>query len=565
MPDLLASPGAQTGGWISTEVTEHVPYQEVRLVDLCHGGRFGRLDRLESYYRGTQHDHKQFSWEGMIFGFGQEADIQPGWYVPYRLRRPCARYQLGRVMVRRITSMMFGTDRFPELKIENDPDAEDFAKTLATESRLPSRMIEARNEGGAEGAVGISFKFVGGRPRTEVHKAKHCTVLRWADESEWRPAAVLKTYCYPRRIWNKDTKRMEEVMIYHARYWDELREIVWKPIPQQLAETTSWWRVPRQEVVHGFGFIPFYWVQNTPNSQDPDADADYEAVTDDLDELDQILSATSTGTKANVDPTLVIKEDPIKNPGALKKGTGNTIWAEGGADYLELSGQATKAGMEMAKEVKSAILDVCGVVMPDEEKLSGAAQSAQAMRILYAPMLAACDVRREQYGEHGIKAVIVGMMRAAKQLASRPPMDTDQATPEGAPVLLQSLVLLPPRMVKQEDGSVKAEPRKPGESEDLVLNWNPYFPPTWTDISAATTAANMANGQKPVASQKTTIQALQSMWGVNDVDAELDRINEEADEAAARQQEMFAQAAATSEPATGTEAEPPVERGEDEE
>ncbi|NIV32443.1 MAG: hypothetical protein GWN58_24285, partial [Anaerolineae bacterium] len=44
------------------------------------------------------------------------------------------------------------------------------------------------------------------------------------------------------------------------------------------------------------------------------------------------------------------------------------------------------------EKIRAYTLDVAGVVLTDPEKMSGSAQSAQAMRIIYAPMLAKCDL-----------------------------------------------------------------------------------------------------------------------------------------------------------------------------
>jgi hypothetical protein len=147
-------------------------------------------------------------------------------------------------------------------------------------------------------------------------------------------------------------------------------------------------------------------------------------------------------------------------------------------------------------------------------------------------MLAVADVRREQYGEQGVKALLVGMLRAAKRLLGTAPtvVTSETGTEVRVPVLA-----LDPRI---EDG--RPIPRTPGDSEAVVLNWNPYFSPTWTDISTATQAALAANGGKQVISQRTAVQAIQSLWGVEDVDAEMELIEEDADAAVKRMQESMA-------------------------
>ncbi|NIV32442.1 MAG: hypothetical protein GWN58_24280, partial [Anaerolineae bacterium] len=233
---------------------------------------------METYYRGTQDDSKMYDWDGNMMGYGGQADVQPGWYVPMKRRRPCARYDLGRLIVTRLTSMVFGSERFPELRMEGDPDAQDYVRALCEASRLPTRMIEARNLGGAVGTSCLSFCFKEGVPRIEVHNAKHCTVLSWIDEDEKIVKAVLKAYTYPRQVFDPESKKLRTVNYYYARYWDTQREIIWEPIPQRVADTQQWQNYPHKTVDHGFGFCPFYWIQNLPDSQSLDGESDYEGL-----------------------------------------------------------------------------------------------------------------------------------------------------------------------------------------------------------------------------------------------------------------------------------------------
>lgn len=553
-----ANPGQQTMAAAEPppDARRDIPLEGVRLVEFAGGARFARMDRLEAYFRGRQDDHKQYNWDGDMVAVGQEAAIKPGWYVPLRQRRPDIRYDLGALVVTRLTSMLFGVDRFPELQVEGDEDAEDYIKALCTESRLASRMIEARNLGGATGTSCLSFAFKAGKPRVEVHNAKHVTVLRWADEDERECAAVLKTYVYTRRVFDPSSGKLRDVVYFYARYWDEAQEIVWEPIPKSLAETDRWTQAPHKAVPHNFGFCPFYWVQNLPNSQEPDGDSDFATLTDNIDQINQLLSSTARGVKANCDPTLVVRMEPGANDGSVRKGSENAIFSPGGADYLTLPGDAHTASLSMAEKLRAFTLDVASVVLADPEKLSGAAQSAQALRILYAPMLAKCDLLREQYGEFGIKRVLVGMLRAAKVVAST--TVTNPATGETT----KMGVVLSKRMVREEpeeeeepeaeepeaeepedeepeqenkaaaprkekkESEVRFVERKPGTSEEIALNWNPYFSPTWADIKLAADAVKAANGGKPVISQRTSIESVQSLFGVNDVDEELYEIEE---------------------------------------
>lgn len=513
-----------------------VPLAPLRAI--CEDDRFRLLDRQESYFRAKQDASKAYDWDGNIMG-AAGLPIKAGWVVPYKMRRPSTRYDMARLIVLRLTSMVFGQDRFPELRVEGDSEAEDYIRTLAIESRLSVRMAEARNMGGATGTACLSFGFREGRPRVHVHNAKHVLVTQWSDYDERRPAAVLKAYSSPRQVWDDAEKRIKTKSFWTVYHWSEMLEVVWRDIPEAIANTPAWPAWPSSVTMHGYGFCPFYLVQNRPCSEEQDGEGDYEGLEDTLDEVNRLLSATTKGTIANVDPTLVIHTDPSANSGQVFKGSEHAIFSAGGAEYLELKGTAVQTAERQLERLRTYILDVAGVVLADPEKLAGAAQSARALEIIYQPMLASCDILREQYGEHGVKVILRDMLRVARLLAATPPV----TLPDGT--MIQSQVILPPRVETTTDDTgtetVTITERTPGVSENIKLNWRPYFAPTWNDIVLATTGMKNANGGKPTVSQRTSVQAIAPLVGVENIDAEMARIEEEADAEMQKAQDAFAQ------------------------
>lgn len=521
-PDLFASP-VNPGGDVRAEppegATERIPLNGITLTDICASERFADLDRHDSYYRAAQDFAKRYDWDGNIVD-DPASPIRPGWLVPTSARKPCARYDLGKVIVSRHTAMLFGADRFPEVKVAGDTDTEDYLNGIMEATRLKTRMISVRNNGGAQGSVGVSFAFREGVPEIEVHKAKHVTILEWADRVNLRPRAVLKAYRYPVRVYDPKEKKLVLVDYFYARYWDETKEVVWRPIPASVAKTTSWALGERDEVAHPFGFCPFYWGQNIENDEGEDGLSDFDGLLENLDEVNRLLSAESRAARTNAAPTLVVKADPALNTGHVQKGEGEAIFSPNGAEYLTLG--EMKAVRDAREAVRQATLDVANVVAADPEKLSGAAQSAAALRILYAPMTAQADIYRERYGEMMIKPLLHGLLRACIVLEKI-----------GTPAVL------PPRVVEIDGEPPKVLERVVGpraERATISLNWNPYFSPTWPDIKAATEAAKLANGDKPVLSQRSAISAVQSLWGVENVDEELDAIHEDAEKALAQAQ-----------------------------
>lgn len=524
---------------MADDVTSIPSVPQAPLRALCEDDRFRLLDKQEAYFRATQDRGKQYNWDGHIDG-AAGASIKPGWVVPHRQRRPSTRYDMAKLIVLRLTSMVFGQDRFPEIRVDGDPEAEDYVRTLAVEARLPVRMAEARNLGGATGTACLSFGFRDGKPRVQVHNAKHVLVLRWADYDERRPAAVLKAYSSPRQVWDDGNKRIVTKMFWTVYHWTDELEVVWRDIPEAVAALPTWQQWPKTTHVHKYGFCPFYWIQNRPCSEEQDGEGDYEGQEETLDEINRLLSATTKGTIANVDPTLVIKEDPSANTGQVFKGSDNAIFSKNGAEYLELKGTAVQTAERQIERLRSYVLDVAGVVMADPEKLAGAAQSAKALEILYQPMLANCDILREQYGEHGVKIILRDMVRVARMFEAAAPV----VLPDGTTV--QSKVILPPKVeteTDQESGaqSVTITPRTPGESENVNLNWRPYFAPTWDDIVKATTGMKNANGGKATLSQRTGVQAIAPLVGVQDIDAEMARIAEDEAKVMEQAQTAFAQ------------------------
>ncbi len=534
----------------------------VNLSHLCGSMRFQILDTLEAYYRCKQYQGRRYDWDGKMRGYGQAADIAPGWYVPLKLRVPSTRYDLARLIVRRFTAMVFGSDRFPQLIVDGDDEAQDYVRALAEAAKLPSRMQEIRNKGGAQGAVGASFGFVDGKPRISVHSAKHITVLRWADKYEHRPAEVLESYAYPRDVWDAKSGRVKQITMYFARYWDENVEVIWDPIPMELAIEGGWQnKVKSTTIQHGFGFCPFYWAQNLPESDEVDGDSDFEGMTDTLDQLNTLLSATAKGTVANVDPTLVIKDDRRNNDGVVRKGEGNAIWSKGGAEYLELRGDSLKAALELLRELKQETLDTVGVVLGDPDKMSSGVQSAAALRMIYLPMLTQSDILRDQYGTM-IVQLMGGLLVASKMIWEQEPGEII-TTDDGQRLQEKPTVTLPPRVVKTagkrpepgEIGEAEADTselvdRTPGELETITLNWPPYFPNTWADTKMAVEAVQAATGGgKALISRKTGLENLATMMGVADVDAELSDIDQDrATDAAFTQAALSAEVEITGPP-----------------
>ncbi len=498
--------------------------------------RTGRLESLDHYYRGTQYDAREYGWDGRFLASPGGLPVEPwypDWIVPLDQRRPPANYLVGRVIVERFTSLLFGDGRFPDVTLAGDPITEDFMRATCDAARLPECMIHARNLGGAQGTAIVSYAWVDGLPRVEVHAARHVLVLRWADPQQHIPHHVLKIWPTSEPGLDSDGQIIESDG-WMAREWRGPAlgapgaERVLRYHPETHGRA-AWWEVVAEAPLTE---CPVVWIRNEATDERHDGEGDFEGSEDMIDELNVILCATSTGTALNADPTLVVKCDPKLNPGKTKKGAFNTIYSPGGAEYLELTGSAVKAGIENVERLRAYLFEQTGMTVLDPEKMSGAAQSGEALRRLMQPTLAKADRRRETYGA-GIVALLQGLWRLARAIVASPPIALRTLDASGAPVLgpggepvyewRKPSLRLPPRHERATDTNDKGEvttttekvtERAPGAGGTIVLKWPEYFPPTEQDKLAKITTIQAANGGHPVLSPVHAVEAAASVFGV---------------------------------------------------
>lgn len=483
--------------------------------------RFQHMDRLEAYFRGKQDDHKRYDWDGNMRGSGLEAygvNIAPGYYVSHSNRRPSVRYNLAKLIVSRLTQMSLSGRSFPEIVCDGDETAEQSLREWAKIMQLPERIAETRNFGGSQGTGCFSLDVQNGRFVLEVHNPKHVLVTAWADRSVFRVRSAIKAYSYTKQVIDDEAHKLVRKTFWYVRYWDESVMVTYQDVPDEVAQLVDWWTKvePTEERAHGFGCCPLYWIQNLPDSQEDDGEGDYEGIEDKFDGVNQLLSATSKGTIKNVDPTTVIRS--LEDDGErVAKGSEAVIYAEHGAEYLELKGTGIKVSLELLSELRQSVLEEAQVVIPREDKITASAQSAAAMRLLYATMIARCNQLRDQYGR-GMINMLTDVLRIAKRVRALP----------GAPKLDSNGVLVAtvqPSLIPNLD---------PGISDLVSLKWPDYFQPTAIDVKDSVSTAQAASGGKPVISHKTAVEYTSTLFGIQNVDEELAEIEKNADADAER-------------------------------
>lgn len=447
-------------------------------------GRRMELDRRWSWYRATQYDHRCVHWDGgKVFTHADaieasaSSQVPAGFWVsgqfseagsepyPLRLRRPCAPAHLGRSVIQRFSGLLFGAQAHPGVASPGHPDTEDWLAAFITETRLWAKMLSGRAYGGAMGSFAVGFKFVGGRPRIEIHDPRTALPV-FRDRETMDVKIVDKRYTYDALRPNEEGVPTLTQCIYR-RLITERVDIVWPCVITEPGLEPEWAHEEHTTFRHDWGFCPIVWVQNIENATDIDGDPDIHGIYDLLEQIDALRSQASVGAIANCDPTLVVSTDAELPPG-LRKGSSNAIELPAGstAEYLELQGTSIKVALDTAENFRDEALATARCVLKSGDSTE-APKTATEIEKLYGEMHEQVDVLREQYGEQCVRRLLEMVLKAARIAQTR----GDQI-----------------KLRPNADG----QPRKLGLGEYVELTWPPHVEPDMEEVSKAVGIAKEA-------------------------------------------------------------------------
>lgn len=465
--------------------------------------RAKRLAGLEAYWRGTQYEDRPLDVGGYrknspgVYGSGCRT---PGWDE----RDPGCVWNLRGEVVSELTDWTLGGDAWCRLTVEDDEAAEDWITTVANLTNLGDVIARARDFGGAMGTAVVSFAFRNGRPIVQDHNPRLCWPLAWRDEHEHVPSLVAKVY-----LGDDPLAMRPEDQPLIARLWSETDEVLLRRDKAPEGSRDPWVWTLLERVEHGLGFCPVVWhPQQSDGSHDgvPDG-AETEG---EIDEVNELFAAAGATTKRNADDTVVIREDPALNPGNVRKGGYNVIFARAGAEYLSQKGESADVCMRLAERRAQHVYRQSGVVMVDAETLKGATSGEALKRLFQRTIKSAARLRRD-YAKGLIVPLCQKILDAARALESR-----------------RLVLALPPRVTPGEGREVMVEPRVPGKSRFVQCVWPDLFAPTPTDLQAMITAASTAIGGKQVLSRRTAVAWLAGTpLPISNVDEELAAIEED--------------------------------------
>lgn len=441
------------------------------------------LDLYDAYYESTQYS-KMPAWD--------ENGTRDGEFIPVRKRQPRIIYNFGKVLVDRVTSKLVGDAHFPDLKVEDDPDTDEFIELVVKTSKLKQRATQAIRLMCLSGSSFMRFMLVEGSLIMETYHSKYC-YPKFKPNNKLESIKIMYVF--------EDQNERDGAGNYKKKWFrmdlDEQNDTTYDT-PDYNMESEPEFKVVSVEN-HALGFVQGHWFRTDMDKHSPDGPSLIGDVLDFIDELNYNLSQSSQAVGYNQEPQLVLTGLDTDGIEKLIRSSTKT-WAlgkESDAKFVETSMEGVKTASEFRDKVRLGIQDVARVVLLDPDKLGVHAQSGKAMEVLHGPLVELINELRPMV-EEGIVELITRMLITVMVYRSRG-MDTDIQVPDGyAPI-----------------------------SMEIVAAWPQIFPMTMEDLLKKSQVAQTLTSTN-ILSREWATEWLAKDVGIEDVEAELEKIAEQA-------------------------------------
>lgn len=451
-----------------------------------------RLNTLHRYFRCETYDDYRIDWDGKevvgvldheyisAAGFLPSGFYDAGQHLPLKFRKPTAPYHLVRLIVNRFTSLLFGADKHPDPTIPGDDDNDAMLGAIIEAGHFWAKMILTRNKGGSTGTGAIGYKIVRGVPTFEVFDARH-TTPKFVDPDTHELAELEVRYVFIEDVRDEETGGWKKRAFWYRRLLTANTDAVWPRVPVGDGTEPAWNVHKCEEVAHMLGEVPAVWIQNLPVDGQVDGDPDCHGIYETVREVDALVAQAHRGIKATCTPVTVVSTDADLDVLNLDVDNALKLDAAGSADYLEATGKGPDAAFTAADRAEDRACRMARVVLEEHRKT--VAKTATEVDRDYSSMWEQLNIFREQYGEHGVKPLLIKAMRITRKVLEGVVIGDDG-------VRVRQMLALPPRQVKQADGSVIETQHRFGKPDITIeLKWPPYVRPTLDDVSKAVGAS----------------------------------------------------------------------------
>jgi hypothetical protein len=533
--------------------------------------RYLRLDAFEKWAKGTQYEGKVSWWD----------DSVPLWE-----RQPCVVYPVVHIAAGSYVDLLLGNQRFPEFSTKLGEDESDEDNGLDPEEsaavdrfireyhkickyRAASRevLMGSQQSGSACEIHGVR----NGKPFTDVLPAKWCEP-KLGVEGEVVELEV--RYPYIEQYRQQNGKWAVRAKLYR-RVIDQKRDVEYLPAAANENGIEPSWRENKERTVeHNLGFCPVVWypfMRGCAPVNEIDGQPIHATITDEIHQHDIARSQWHRGALLSEPQIVEIGVDGDHNPTELgrppviistehggilgPKGvpTAQTGKVTGGYGYgagqkarkkgpgypwrypdpetkvqqLTYPGDALKSQEDNCRDLRIKLQEALSVVFLDPESIKFAATtSGKALEAIKQKQLDRCDQIRDDLTDRYFEPSISMQLRIADAIMSR-----------GQKLRVPGAQKVKPILAKFREGGEWQIPT-------LQVRWGSYFAPDPAEQKVIVEMVLKAlEAGVPLLTVKVAIQKLAPIFGIENVTAFIEDLENERLERQAEADERAAQAA----------------------
>lgn len=375
------------------------------------------IDAYTRVINNTLYDH-------LRYGFFDEYD-SGNQVIPMSEKRPAFRYNLCRIAMDQLASLLFGSDHFPQLT-GNSNTQNELLQKLVDECALQQKMQELVIDGSVGSAV-VLVTVINQKIAVNVFSSQYFTPV--FDPADGKTLLKLtEKYKIKGCSLNAIGYNVDDALTYwFMREWDSNVERYYKP--KDISDDTAF--EVDKEIQHGLGFVPAVWVK-TPKKPgahplyDIDGECLFVKGIDGNILLEYQMSQAARALRYSSDPMVVFKlnNDTDFNSQLSMGGNGSpafyrsptkgiVLGQDDDATFLEITGKATEAVKEFVVMMREYILESLHGNRSHADKIS-AAQSGRAHREMNQPLIWLADKLRINFGKEGLLPLVELIIKIAE-------------------------------------------------------------------------------------------------------------------------------------------------------
>lgn len=444
--------------------------------------RSNKLELLDAYYENRQYAHLP-KWDASDCNMGEDS------YVPVRKRQPRIKFNFSKILCQRVAAKLVGSDTFPTMQVEDDPDTQLFLSSVMRVSHFKSRILEPVRRTLASGSALVRFYIVNGSTKIEHFLGKYC-YPEFNEAGELSSVRIQYVYEDPKE---KDEQGKPLEKWYRLDLSESVDTLYDNPVYKPNAQPDF---TVASQTAHNLGYVQAQWFRTSEDKHSPDGYALTDDILDFIDELCYSLSQSSQAIGYNQDPQLALKGMDVDGIDNLIRSSAKAwnMGRDGEAEFLESSLNGVTVAKDNREEITKKACDLARIVFLDPEKFASNAQSGKAMEMLHGPLVE-----------------LVNELR-----------------PVFEPLLITLLVKIAMTLLivsnSGVDIGIDIPPGWTPQSLNVMAVWPPIFPMTITDLKEKVGVASAATTANLI-SRETGTRWLAKDFGIEDVEEEIAKIN----------------------------------------